>query len=75
LGGCIDWRDAVKVHYLEIVAPDVAGVCQAYQSTTGAEFSQPDPVLGNARVADLPDGAMIGVRAPMSESEAPAIRP
>lgn len=65
----------MKAHYLEIVTPDVDEVCRSYQAAMDVEFGEPDPVLGNARTATLPDGSQIGVRAPMRESEEPVIRP
>ena len=63
---------SMKVHYLEIVSADVEQTCRAYG---GADFSSPEPALGNARVRKLPDGGLLGVRAPMSESEQPVVRP
>jgi predicted enzyme related to lactoylglutathione lyase len=65
----------MKVHYLEIVTPDVDRVCGSYRLSLGIEFGDPDPALGNARTALLPDDSWIGVRAPMHESEQPVIRP
>jgi predicted enzyme related to lactoylglutathione lyase len=41
----------------------------------GGGFSDPDPVLGNARTAALPSGGLLGVRAPMHETEEPVVRP
>ena len=38
-------------------------------------FSDPELRLGNARTAPLPDGGLVGVRAPMHETEAPVVRP
>lgn len=65
----------MKVQYLEIVTPEVDAVCASYAAACNTEFGPPDPMLGNARTADLADGGMIGVRAPMHESEDPVIRP
>ncbi len=65
----------MKIYYLEVVTPDVAGVCNSYQSTLNLEFSEPDAVLGNARVAMLQDGCLLGVRAPMNDAEPPVTRP
>lgn len=64
----------MKTQYLEVVTPDVDAVCDAY-AATGADFNEVVQALGNARVASLPDGSMIGVRAPMAESETPVARP
>lgn len=65
----------MKLHYLEIVTADVDGVCAAYAAAAGASFGGPVAALGQARTAPLPDGATLGVRAPMHEAEEPAIRP
>jgi predicted enzyme related to lactoylglutathione lyase len=65
----------MKIHYLEIVTPEVDGVCATYAAANGVRFGDPDPRLGNARTAAMPDGGMVGVRAPMHESEDPVVRP
>ena len=65
----------MKIQYLEIVTPDVDEVCESYKRSMGLQFSQPQAMLGNARVSQLPDGGEVGVRAPMSESEQPLVRP
>ncbi len=63
------------IHYLEIVTPDVDAVCKAYAQIHGIEFGENDPNLGGARTAQLTDGGLIGVRAPMHDTEEPVIRP
>jgi predicted enzyme related to lactoylglutathione lyase len=65
----------MKVHYLEIVTEDVAAVCASYAAAAGLEFGEPEAMLGNARTADLGGGGIVGVRAPMHESEVPVVRP
>lgn len=65
----------MQIDYLEIVTPDVDAVCATYARLFAVEFSKPVAVLGNARTADLPDGGMLGVRAPMRETEQPIVRP
>ncbi len=65
----------MQVYYLEIVTKDVEGICAAYTAAAGAKFGGPDAGLGNARTASLPGGGMVGVRAPMRESEEPIVRP
>ena len=65
----------MQIHYLEIVTKDVDAVCAAYTAATGASFGAPEAALGNARTTELPDGGMVGVRAPMHETEAPIVRP
>ena len=65
----------MQCHYLEIVTPDVDGVCAAYTAADGVQFSEPEAGLGNARTAELPDGGLLGVRAPMHAAEEPVVRP
>ena len=61
----------MRVHYLEIVTPDVEAVCASY----GGDFGPPVPALGGARTRPLAEGGRVGVRAPMHPSEAPVVRP
>jgi len=63
------------IHYLEVVTAAVDDMCAVYAAANGLVFGEPDPLLGQARTASLPEGGRIGVRAPMSESEEPTIRP
>lgn len=65
----------MQIHYLEIVTRDVGAVCAAYAAATGVQFGEPDAGLGHARTAALPGGGMVGVRAPMHETEEPVVRP
>lgn len=65
----------MQIHYLEIVTGEVDAVCAAYSAANGVQFGTPDPGLGNARTATLPAGRLVGVRAPMHESEQPVVRP
>lgn len=65
----------MRIHYLEIVTPDVDEVCAAYSAAGGLRFSDPDTRLGNARTAPLPGGGLVGIRAPLRDSEDPVIRP
>lgn len=65
----------MRIHYLEIVTPDVDGVCEIYAALHGVDFGEADAGLGNARTASLADGGKIGVRAPMNEAEEPVMRP
>jgi len=66
----------VKPHirYLEIVTPDVEGTIAIFEASSGVTFSDPIAELGNARLADVPGGSQISVRAPMHDAEAPATR-
>jgi uncharacterized protein len=65
----------MQVHYLEIVTQEVDATCEAYSKLHGVTFGEGDPGLGNARTASLANGGTIGVRAPMSDSEEPVVRP
>lgn len=65
----------MKVHYLEFVTPDVDSVCTAYAAALQADFGPPVAALGNARTAALPDGTLVGLRAPLRADEAPVVRP
>jgi predicted enzyme related to lactoylglutathione lyase len=65
----------MRIHYLEIVTKDVDAVCAAYAAANGVQFGKPDAGLGNARTAALPGGGLVGVRAPLRETEAPVVRP
>lgn len=63
------------IHYLEFVSEDVAAQCAALESAHGLTFGDAVPELGNARVAEAPDGTLIGVRAPLADHETPIVRP
>jgi predicted enzyme related to lactoylglutathione lyase len=65
----------MPIHYLEIVTPDVDALCAAYAAANGLRFGPPDAGLGQARTAPLPDGGLVGVRAPLSPTETPVVRP
>lgn len=65
----------MNIHYLEIVTKDVDAVCAAYASVHNVRFGEPDAGLGNARTAPLMGGGLIGVRAPLRETEEPVVRP
>ena len=65
----------VKIHFLEIVTPDVDGACSLYSMMYGVTFGDPDPNLGGARTAALDGGGMLGVRAPLRDTETPVVRP
>jgi len=65
----------MQIDYLEIVTPDVDGVCATYARLHGVTFGEPEAGLGNARTAALANGGLIGVRAPMHETEEPVVRP
>ncbi len=64
----------MKIHYLEIVTPDVDDVCGTYSQLNGLEFGDSNPNLGGARTAKMADGGMVGVSAPMHDAENPIAR-
>jgi uncharacterized protein len=66
---------SMQIQYLEIVTKDVDEVCAAYSVANGVQFGEPDPGLGHARTAALAGGGLVGVRAPLRETEAPRVRP
>jgi predicted enzyme related to lactoylglutathione lyase len=65
----------MQIHYLEIVTREVDAVCAAYEAANRVRFGEPDAGLGNARTAAMHGGGLVGVRAPMRESEEPVVRP
>jgi len=65
----------MRVHYLEIVTTDVESICEAYSAAHRVPFSEPVPELGDARTAQLREGGLVGVRAPLRDSESPIVRP
>ena len=65
----------MKIQYLEVVTNDVDALCVSYASAHDVQFSQPVVELGGARTAELAGGGLIGVRAPLRETETPVVRP
>jgi predicted enzyme related to lactoylglutathione lyase len=65
----------MQIHYLEIVTREVDAVCAAYAAANRVQFGPPDARLGNARTATLLGGGLVGVRAPLRETEDPVVRP
>ena len=65
----------MQIQYLEIVTKEVDAVCAAYASTSKVQFGEPVAGLGNARTAPLAGGGLVGVRAPLRETEEPVVRP
>ena len=64
----------MRVHYVEIVCHDVAAQCAALERVHGLTFGPAVADLGQARVAEAPNGSLIGVRAPLAQHEQPIIR-
>jgi len=67
-------QSAIRIHYLEIVCHDVAAQCAALERVHGLSFGAAVADLGQARVAEAPDGSLVGVRAPLAQHEQPIIR-
>jgi len=65
----------MPLHYLEIVATDVDATCSAYAAAGNLQFGESVAELGNARTAEVQEGHIVGVRAPMHEAEEPVVRP
>lgn len=64
----------MRVHYLEVVTADTDAACKLYSALHGVKFGDADTSLGGARVAQLTDGGMMGIRAPMHDRENPVTR-
>jgi predicted enzyme related to lactoylglutathione lyase len=64
----------MKVHYLEIITPNVSSAVAINSQLHNITFS-PAPELGNAQIATLPDGSTLGIRPPMHDAEMAVIRP
>ena len=64
----------MRIHYVEIVTKNVEAQCEALEKLHGLSFGEPVADLGNARVADSPDGSKIAVRAPLAEHDLPIVR-
>ena len=65
----------MKVQYLEIVTTDVDGACALYSRMHGVSFGEADQGLGGARTAKLAEGGLLGIRAPLRDTEKPVVRP
>ena len=70
-----DKGDVMQIQYLEIVTPDVDAIRTTYSQIHGVTFGEGDPNLGGARTAKLANGGLLGVRAPMRDTEEPVVRP
>ena len=65
----------MTIQYLEIVTTDVDGACRLYSQMHGVTFGDADQNLGGARTANLANGGMLGIRAPLRPTEKPVVRP
>jgi predicted enzyme related to lactoylglutathione lyase len=64
----------MAIHYLEIVSNEVDTLTALYERVHGLSFGQPDPDLGQARVATMADGTIVGIRKPLAAHEQPIMR-
>ena len=63
-----------KIHYLEIVTSSPAITISLQSKLHNVSFTSA-PELGNAQVATMPDGSLMGIRAPLREDESSVVRP
>jgi predicted enzyme related to lactoylglutathione lyase len=64
----------MTVRYLEIVSHDLDTLTALYERMYGLSFGEPDPDLGQARVATRSDGTLVGIRKPLAAHEQPIVR-
>jgi len=69
-----DGVSGMRVHYLEVVSGEADAQIAGFEGVHGLSFGPPVADLGQARVAEAPDGSLVGVRAPMAPQEAPTMR-
>lgn len=62
------------IHYTEIVTEDMDDHCATLAQVHGLTFGATQADLGEARVAQTPDGNLIGVRKPLAQHETPIVR-
>ncbi len=65
----------MRIQFLEKVTKDVDAFCAAYAAAHKVQFGEPDGGLGNAWTATVAGGGLVGVRAPLRETEEPGVRP
>lgn len=65
----------MTIHYLEIVTPDVEAAVALHSRLHGVTFSTPNSDFGGARITELDGGGMLGIRAPLRDTEPPVVRP
>ena len=64
----------MKIQYLEIVTPEVDAACERYSLLHDVKFGEVDQNLGGARTAKLANGGMLGIRAPLRDTEKSIVR-
>lgn len=70
-----DNGSAMRIQYLEIVTTDVDAACALYSQMHAVTFGDADQNLGGARTAKLAEGGLLGIRAPLRDTEKPVVRP
>ncbi len=64
----------MNIHYLEIVTDEVDSLVSMYEQLYSVSFGEKVPEMGQARVAKLSNGNLIGIRAPLAEHESAIVR-
>ncbi|AEJ60836.1 hypothetical protein Spith_0556 [Spirochaeta thermophila DSM 6578] len=64
----------MHVHYVEIVSTSVDAQCSFLKQVYGLSCDTMVEDLGNARVATMPNGVLVGVRSPLGDHEQPIVR-
>lgn len=64
----------MQIQYLEMVTHNVDATSSNYAEVHAVTFTERDQRLGSARTASFRNGGMIGIRAPMHETETPVVR-
>lgn len=62
------------MNYIEIVSSEAEALVGVHEQMHGISFGGPDADLGQARVATLPDGTLLGIRKPLADHEPPIVR-
>ncbi len=65
----------MKIQYLEIVTPEVDQTCDTHSLLHGVKFGDYEANLGGARTAKMENGGVVGIRAPLRDTEQPVVRP
>jgi len=67
--------EPIKIQYLEIVTPEIDGLCRQYSTIHDITFSEPHAHFGGARTANLDGGGRIRIRGPVRSTETTVVRP
>ncbi|MCR9164346.1 MAG: VOC family protein [Nannocystaceae bacterium] len=60
--------------YLEVVTTDVEGTVALQERMHGLSFGPKDAAMGNARIAEMRGGTLMGVREPLAAHETSVVR-